>query len=195
MKNNNKVFRKLSVDLELLDDIQLLELRAAIDTEARKRGLNFNTGEIGEKLVISLFKERPDLPVLTSAARGTKNIDAISREGNRYSIKTLQRAKKTGTIYPDPLNKERKLFEFILVVLLNDDFTLSRVIEFSWEQFCVVRSWDIRMNAWYIVRSKRAMNCGRQVYPKLSCQSNVPTGLPDPSKEATATLEIISSAV
>lgn len=177
MKNNNKNSKVSLINLDHLDDIQLLELRAAVDTEARKRGLNFNVGEIGEKLVISLFKERPDLPILAPAPRGTKNIDAISREGKRYSIKTLQRAKKTGTVYPDPLDREQKLFEFILVVLLNDDLTLSRVIELNWEQFCSARSWDIRMNAWYIVRSKRALDCGRQLYPKIQDQDTTASRL------------------
>lgn len=155
MKQDNKSLSKAPANLNLLDDIQLLELRAAVDREARKRGLSFNVGEIGEKLAISLFKERPDLPVLAPAPRGTKNIDAISREGNRYSIKTLQRAKKTGTIYPDPLDKDRKLFEFILIVLLNDDLTLDGIVELDWQQFCAVRSWDIRMNAWYVVRPEQ----------------------------------------
>lgn len=195
MKNNNKISQKLPVNLDPLDDIQLLELRAAVDAEARKRGLSFNIGEIGEKLAISLFKERPDLPVLAPAPRGTKNIDAISREGNRYSIKTLQRAKKTGTVYPDPLDKDRKLFEFILVVLLNDDLTLSRVVELDWEQFCAVRSWDIRMNAWYVARSKRALDCGRQLYPKASSQGPTASRRPLLSEEATTTIEITSPAV
>lgn len=195
MKNNNKISQRSPVNLDPLDDIQLLELRAAIDAEARKRGLSFNIGEIGEKLAISLFKERPDLPVLAPAPRGTKNIDAISREGNRYSIKTLQRAKKTGTVYPDPLDKDRKLFEFILVVLLNDDLTLSRVVELDWEQFCAVRSWDIRMNAWYVARSKRALDCGRQLYPKASSQGPTASRRPLLSEEATTTIEITSSAV
>ncbi|WP_208452155.1 hypothetical protein [Burkholderia gladioli] len=194
MKNKNKDSKVLPVNLDHLDDIQLLELRGAIDTEARKRGLNFNVGEIGEKLAISLFKERPDLPILASAPRGTKNIDAISREGKRYSIKTLQRAKKTGTVYPDPQDKEQKLFEFILVVLLNDDLTLNRIVELTWEQFCAVRSWDIRMNAWYIARSKRALDCGRQLYPKAQNQDHAASRLPPLPEEATA-IEITSSAV
>jgi hypothetical protein len=154
------------IDLSILHDLKLLALRAAIDREARSRGLNFSVGEVGEKLVIGIFKERPDLPVLAPAPRGTKNIDAISREGNRYSIKTLQRAKKTGTIYPDQLNNERQLFEFILIVLIHEDFTLDRIIELDWHQFCAVRSWDIRMNAWYVARSNRALSAGRQIYPR-----------------------------
>lgn len=166
MKKSDNSCGKNPVDLKSLNDLALLELRSEIDKEARHRGLNFNVGEIGEKLAISLFKERPDLPVLAPAPRGTKNIDAISRDGNRYSIKTLQRAKKTGTIYPDLVDKDRRLFEFILIVIINDGFSLERIIELTWEQFCTVRSWDIRMNAWYIARSHRALSPGRQIYEK-----------------------------
>jgi len=164
---------EILIDLTNLNDLKLLGLRAEIDREARSRGLSFNVGEIGEKLAIDIFKERPDLPVLVHAPRGTKNIDAISREGNRYSIKTLQRAKKTGTIYPDPLNNERQLFEFILIVMIQEDFTLERIIELDWQQFCAVRSWDVRMNAWYVGRSNRALSAGRQIYPKPITQESV----------------------
>lgn len=177
MKKINDKSDESLVDLTTLNDLKLLALRAAVDREARSRGLNFNVGEVGEKLVIDIFKERPDLPVLAPAPRGTKNIDAISREGNRYSIKTLQRAKKTGTIYPDQLNNERQLFEFILIVLIHEDFTLGHIIELNWQQFCAVRSWDIRMNAWYVARSNRALSAGRQIYPRPAS----PTALPSAS--------------
>ncbi|UEP48201.1 hypothetical protein LMA00_00030 [Burkholderia ambifaria] len=166
MKQIDPNHNKITVDLKSLDDVGLLDLRTAVDREARHRGLSFNVGEIGEKLAIALFKERSDLPVLAPAPRGTKNIDAISRDGNRYSIKTLQRAKKTGTIYPDPVDKHRRLFEFILIIMVNDEYSLERVIELDWDQFCSVRSWDVRMNAWYVARSHRALSIGRQIYPK-----------------------------
>lgn len=174
MKITTKKPEDILIDLKILNDIKLLALRAEIDREARSRGLSFNVGEVGEKLVIDIFKERPDLPVLVHAPRGTKNIDAISRDGNRYSIKTLQRAKKTGTIYPDQLNNERQLFEFILIVMIQEDFTLERIIELDWQQFCAVRSWDIRMNAWYVGRSNRALSAGRQIYPRPAPQLSVP---------------------
>lgn len=163
MKNNR--LSEVPLDLKSLDDFKLLALHAAVAREARSRSLSFNVGEVGEKLAIALFKERPDLPILAPSPRGTKNIDAISREGNRYSIKTLQRAKKSGTIYPDQTDNERQLFEFILIVLINDNFTLEHIVELDWKQFCAVRSWDIRMNAWYVVRSNRVLSAGRQIYP------------------------------
>ena len=74
----------------------------------------------------------------------------------------------------DPIDKDRRLFEFILVVLINEEFSLERIIELDWEQFCTVRSWDVRMNAWYIARSHRALSIGRQIYPKTEEPSAVP---------------------
>ncbi|HHG5534349.1 TPA: hypothetical protein ACPWRH_002613 [Pseudomonas aeruginosa] len=172
-KSNSKPSE--SMDLTPLDDLGLLALHAAVAREARSRGLSFNVGEIGERLVISVFKERADLPVLAPSPRGTKNIDALSREGNRYSIKTLQRAKKSGTIYPDQHNNERQLFEFILIVLIHEDFTLERIIELDWQQFCAVRSWDIRMKAWYVARSNRVLSAGRQIYPRPANLAALPS--------------------
>ena len=175
MKKINSKPSENRMDLPHLDDLKLLALHAAVAREARNRGLSFNVGEIGEKLAIAAFKERPDLPVLAPSPRGTKNIDAISREGNRYSIKTLQRAKKSGTIYPDQSNNERQLFEFILIVLIHEDFTLERIIELDWQQFCAVRSWDIRMNAWYVARSNRVLSVGRQIYPRPASLATLPS--------------------
>ncbi len=155
-----------TIDVAALSDDEFLALRSIVEREARRRGLSLSVGELGEKLVIDLFRKRADLPVLGPAPTGTKNVDALSRDGERYSIKTLQRARKTGTIYPDSENRNRRLFEFLVVALLSDSFELSRVVVLSWDEFCQVRSWDSRMNAWYVGRSSRALDSGCQVFPK-----------------------------
>lgn len=145
-------------ELHELDQQQLLNLRAEIEAELSTRGLSGAVGDIGERLAIAHFAARPDLPVLALAPRGTKNIDAISRDGGRYSIKTLQRAKKTGTIYPAPENDLHPMFEFILIVLLTDRYALQKIYRLSWDQFVQLRSWDKRMNAWYLAKSARVFD-------------------------------------
>jgi len=67
----------------------------------RKRKLAFSVGEFGERLAIQYFQQTPGLPKLQPAPKGTKNVDALSRNGDRYSIKAICTAKKTGTVYPD----------------------------------------------------------------------------------------------
>lgn len=159
------------MNIAALNDEALLKLRAEVEKETSKRGLVTSVGEIGEKLAIDLFRRRPDLPVLTLAPVGTKNVDAMSRDGERYSIKTLLRATKTGTIYPDPTDVTKQLFEHLIIVLLTPDYQLQRVVVLSWSEFCAVRSWDRRMNAWYVGRSRRAFDEGRQIFPKLVDQT------------------------
>lgn len=153
------------VDVSALSDEQLRLLHVSVDREAARRKLPLGVGEIGEQLVLDLFRIRPDLPALVPAARGTKNVDALSRDGERYSIKTLLRARKTGTVYPDPTDSERQLFEYLVVVLLADDLQLAEVFRLSWDQFRAVRSWDARMNAWYVARSTRALSTDVRIFP------------------------------
>lgn len=156
---------ELGSDLSRLSDTELLRLRSSVDREALRRGLALSVGELGEKLAIETFRTRSDLPVLSPAPRGTKNVDALSRDGERYSIKTLLRAKKTGTVYPDPGDPDRQLFEFLLIVLLSDHLELVRIVALDWEQFCEARSWDKRMQAWYVAKSKRVLDMGRPIFP------------------------------
>ncbi|WP_037036326.1 hypothetical protein, partial [Pseudovibrio sp. JE062] len=118
-------------------------------------------GAVGEKIAIDIFNTTPGCPNLQAAPTGTANIDAISRRGERYSIKTICKAKKTGTIYPDPSDPDKRLFEFILVVRLNEDWTLNSLFEFDWEGFVKNRCWDKRMNAWYLPASARVLGAAK----------------------------------
>lgn len=123
----------------------------------RKRKLPNSVGPWAEKLAIDFFKRTPGQPTLIPAAPGTKNVDALSQNGERYSIKCICNGSKTGTVYPDRADPGRQLFEYILVVKLAPDWALEAIYEFDWETFCEIRSWDIRMNAWYIGGSARKL--------------------------------------
>src|SRR5580658_9294386 len=120
-------------ELGKLSDEKLIRLRARIDTEIRKRGLKFSVGEIGESLAIAHFNATKNLPKLLRAPRGTKNVDALSREGERYSIKTVMDAKKTGTIYPDATDRHKQLFEHLLIVRLSQALEVEAIYRLSWD--------------------------------------------------------------
>src|ERR1700733_10696226 len=94
--------------LTKMSDDELVLLRAGLDVEMRKRGIALSVGGVGERLVVEHFKKTSGLPKLQAAAHGTKNMDAHSRDGDRYSIKTVLNAKKTGTIYPDPNDRDKQ---------------------------------------------------------------------------------------
>jgi hypothetical protein len=151
---------KIATNTRDLNDDDLILLRVEIEKEIDKRGLKFSVGEVGEKLAIRFFNETPGLPNLIAAPIGAKNVDALSRDGDRYTIKTIQKAKKTGTIYPDSKDKEKQLFEFLLLVHLDDNYNLKALYRFSWDQFNKNKAWDKRMTAWYVpLSSSRLKDC------------------------------------
>jgi hypothetical protein len=149
-----------------LSDAELVLLRAGLDAEMRKRSIAFSVGGVGERLVIDYFRKTPGLPKLSPASRGTKNVDANSNGGERYSIKTVCHAKKTGTIYPDSGDRNKQLFEYILIAKLAEDWSLKSIHQLSWADFVKIRSWDKRMNAWYIGYSASKLALAKQLFPK-----------------------------
>lgn len=151
--------------LNEIGEEELLQLRAAVHRELRRRGLGVSVGQVAEMLAISFYNRTSGLPNLTKAATGTANVDALSRRGQRYSIKGILNARKTGTVYPDSDDPERQLFEYLVVVKLNDKWTLEAVYEFDWANFVQIRKWDKRMNAWYVGISAKALAKAHLVFP------------------------------
>jgi hypothetical protein len=151
--------------LQELENSGLIRLRAALDVEMKRRGIANTVGQVAEELAIEFFKRTPGRPTLTPAATGTKNVDALSQDGERYSIKCICGGRKTGTIYPDRENRDRQLFEYLLVVKLDQRWSLEAIYEFDWKTFCEIRSWDSRMNAWYVSGSARTLAKGTMYCP------------------------------
>ena len=100
---------------------------------------------------------------------GTENIDAISRAGKRYSIKTVT-GKTTGVFYglePKDSDKEdEQKFEFIIVCVLNDEWELSKIYEIDWKTFLKHKHWHSRMSAWNLNLSQGLISDATLIYSK-----------------------------
>lgn len=151
------------VPLSVLSDEQLVQLRAAVEAEMKRRGLEYDVGRFGEQLAISFFNSTPMCPNLLLAPVGTKNVDALSRDGERYSIKTICRGRKTGTIYPDVQNRDKQLFEHLIIVKVTDKWSLEQIYQIDWSQFLAVRAWDKRMNAWYVPYTAKVITLAKKL--------------------------------
>ena len=116
---------------------------------------------MAEVLAIDFFNRTPGCPNLQLAPPNTANVDALSRRGQRYSIKGICNGRKTGQIYPHPEDPETQLFEYLLVVKMDQSWALQAIYEFDWSTFCEARSWDSRMNAWYVGGSARTLAKGK----------------------------------
>ena len=136
------------MDLKNLSDEELVAMYPNLISELKEREIirtDNVVGEIGEYLAINQYNKTPGLPKLIRTAKSTKNIDAVSNKGERYSIKTMT-TKTTGVIHGvDTI--ENKLFEKLIIVQLDKNFTLKKVVEIDWKTFFKHKKWHSTMKA------------------------------------------------
>lgn len=132
--------------------------------EIRSRNI---TGDRGEQLAIAHYNTTKNLPKLQMAPPSTKNIDAISTQGDRYSIKTITFPNKTTGIFhgygsPDnPINDKK--FEYLIIVVIGS-YKPELILELSWEDFYELKKWHSTMNAYNIHLSKAVLLKAKIIY-------------------------------
>ncbi|ETT82259.1 hypothetical protein MKZ08_06660 [Viridibacillus sp. FSL R5-0477] len=158
---------------ESLNDIELVNAYGVWLDELKKRGLirtNNVVGELGESIAIKYYCDTPRLPRLQAAPIGTQNIDAISTEGNRYSIKSTT-GKVTGVFYglnePNDEREEQVKFEFVILVVFSKQYELQAIYEIDWNMFLKHRKWHSRMRAWNLSINKHLIGDAKVVFMKV----------------------------
>ena len=109
-------------------------------------------GELGEYYAIKFYCEHSKLPNLSLAPPTVKNIDALSRNGETYSIKTVSSKKGTTGSFWDPssIDNNEKKFDYLLIVVLDDSYTLDMILELTWNDFYKFKKYNKRMNNYNI---------------------------------------------
>lgn len=162
------------MDLSNYSISELVNLYSQSIKELKKRGVlrtNNVIGEIGEYLVLEEYERNPDLPKLNAVPLGTKNINAISQAGERYSIKSTT-GNVTGVIYglqpPGSTIADKPLFEYMVICKLDSDCSLEGIYQITWDGFIKHRKWHSRMNAWNVAVTKSLRKDSFVVYQKGS---------------------------
>ncbi len=153
---NNKQY------LSKLDNEELWLLYADTGTELKERNLIRTRniiGERGEFLAIDVYNSTPGLPNLQAAPKGTQHVDALSRKGERYSIKTItDPGTTTGVFYGlgerEATEIPEKKFEYVIIVQIFKNYRPERILELNWDQFLKYRKWHSVMRAWNLRISK-----------------------------------------
>lgn len=159
-------------NLQEKDTKEIICLYSMIIKELKRRKVirtNNVLGELGEYLAIEIYNSTPGMPNLAAAPIGTENIDAISRKGDRYSIKSTSN-NTTGVFYglEEPGSKipDQQKFEYVIICKFNDDYELQTVLEMNWETFLRSKHWHSRMHAWNLSLSKKLRDQCKVVYEK-----------------------------
>lgn len=126
------------------------------------------TGDLGEYIVVEYYTNTSNLPKLQFAPPSTQNIDAISINGERYSIKTTTTT-TTGVFYgltQDADPNMRPLFEYVVVVKLDDNFQPELILEVDWDVFFRHKHWHSRVRAYNLVLTKKLIADSKVIYRK-----------------------------
>lgn len=114
-------------------------------------------GDLGEYLAIDFFNKTPGMSNLQAAPAGTQNIDAISRNGQRYSIKSTT-GNLTGVFYglepKDSSVSDSQKFEYVLIVKFCANYELEKIIQVDWVTFLKHKKWHSTMRAWNLSLTK-----------------------------------------
>ena len=151
------------MDLSKLGKYDLIMLYGQIIEELKLRNVIRSknvVGDIGEYLAVDYYTKTPGLPKLQFAPPSTENIDAISVKGERYSIKCTT-SNTTGVFYglnpPESYEPQKQLFEYVVIVVLNDNYQLKKIIQLDWTLFLKHKKWHSRMAAWHLIISKKLL--------------------------------------
>ena len=96
-------------DLSVTELAKLISPSSDAFLELKDRGVLRTkniVGELGEYFAIDYYNSNPKLPSLSIAPITVKNIDALSRNGEIYSIKTVSSRKGTTGSFWDPKSIE-----------------------------------------------------------------------------------------
>lgn len=160
------------IGLENFSTMDMVELYSKIIKTLRGRGVlrtkNF-IGEVGEHIVIEYYNNTPSLDNLLATEIGTKGIDAVSRKGKRYTIKTVS-GTATSVFYGlEPPGSDRKddiLFEYVVICLFDGDYVLKGIYELTWEQFQTHKSWHTTMQGWKLQINRRLLEDAKVIYER-----------------------------
>ena len=87
-------------EIENMSSMDIINLYPKMIKELKKRKVietNNLVGDVGQFMAIEYYNKNSNLPNLDASPAGTRHMDAISRKGERYSIKSV-------TTYKHPLN-------------------------------------------------------------------------------------------
>ena len=134
-------------NLEISELAKLISPSSEAFLELKNRGILRTkniVGELGEYYAVDFYTKNPKLPGLSMAPPTVKNIDALSRNGEIYSIKTITSRKgTTGSFWdPESIKNNEKKFDYLLNLYPSTCLPLLGISALSEAKFRVGPHWE-----------------------------------------------------
>ncbi|MGW6301753.1 hypothetical protein [Peribacillus butanolivorans] len=154
----------------MLDSDEKIELYGFLRKSLKDDGViqTYNVvGDFGERKTLDFYSKSPLLPNLQAVKVGTKCVDAINTNNERYSIKAT--TTKTTSVFngfndSDSELPQEKKFEYVIIVMLNDNMSLKAMYELNWEGFLSLKKWSNSKRTWYLTVTKELKSKAKTLY-------------------------------
>lgn len=139
-----------------LDESTLIKMFVNVRTAMKTKQIirtNNVIGDLGERQAIQFYNSHPELPNLKPLEIGTKHVDAVNIHNERYSIKATSTSRTSifwGLNSLDCKLPQEQIFEYVIIIMLNDDLLPRAIYELNWETFLEFRIWSGFNKAWYL---------------------------------------------
>lgn len=160
------------MNLSNLSGIELIKLYSDVLSVMKEKKIIRSkniTGDLGEYIVIDYYTKTKGLPKLQLAPPSTKNIDAISVDGERYSIKCIT-TNTTGVFHgiekDAKYGETKQLFEYVIIIKLDEDYQVELILELDWKTFFKHKYWHSRMNAHNLYITKSLLEDAKIIFQK-----------------------------
>lgn len=160
------------MDFSQYSGVELIKIYGQLLEKMRKDGLIRSknvTGDLGEYIVVDHYCRTKGLPKLQFAPPSTKNIDAISVDGERYSIKCIT-TNTTGAFYGIPKDADytsvKPSFEYVVVVKLDEFFQPQLILEIDWDTFFKHKHWHSRIGAYNLLLTNALIADGKVLFQR-----------------------------
>ncbi|MEJ9232221.1 hypothetical protein LAV79_22750 [Peribacillus butanolivorans] len=154
----------------MLDSDEKIELYGFLRKSLKDDGAikTYNVvGDFGERKTLDFYSKSPLLPNLQAVGVGTKYVDAINANNERYSIKATTNKRTSvfnGLNDPDSELPQEKKFEYVIIVMLNEDMSLKAMYELNWEGFLLLKKWNTSKRTWYLTVTKELERKAKVLY-------------------------------
>lgn len=161
------LIKKMMSELSNEESIELFSIsRKNLKNRGITRSYN-DVGDIGEHRVFEFYKNSPSLPNLQAVKVGTKCVDAITENNNRYSIKATI-SKVTG-VFNGLNNKDsellqEQLFEYVIIVILDEYLSAKAIYELDWDSFLSLKKWNKSKKTWFLSVTKELKRKAKILY-------------------------------
>jgi len=157
-----------------ISDAELISGFATLMAAMRTRGIIRTknvVGDLGEwyaKHIYSTLGPRGPIFLLKT---NNRDVDAKDASGSTYSIKaaSLSSTRTSAFNFSKDHVASYRIFDYLVVVRVDDSFQLHSVYEFSWDKFWSLKRWNVRQKAWFLPLTKLAFASGSTVFSKLGC--------------------------